>query len=480
MKLEIKKNELGRLGYTFDVTLEKKEFQKAYKNKLAYYSNTMQIKGFRKGKAPLSMVEKSYGESIRSEAANDLLTKMIDQAMKDEKIQAATEPEVKDVKMEDDLQVTFDVFAQPEIGEIKTTGIKADLKTEKVTKDEIDKEIQGILEQKVTYEEIKDKEKSVEKGDHIYLDFEGFLEDGTPIEGGKAENYLLEAGMGNFIKDLDDNLPGMKAGEEKRVDVTFPEEYHAKHLAGAKAYFTVKVRSIVEKKYPELTDELAKEVSGLDTVAALKERIETNLKEAKEDAAKNELRKDVFAQLLKKNKDFPLPGKLVDDELESLKTNNPEAKEEELKSQAEDSVRGYFLLHKIDSEEKIDISQKLQEEIAKFSLYFGKDVQATAKMLEENGMLNKMAYDLWEKSALDKIIERVENKKDAPGKAASGAQTETKDSAAKPAAKKPSAAKSTAAKTTTAKKSTAKTDTKTTAAKKTTTKSSQTKKPEKA
>ncbi len=476
MKLEIKKNELGRLGYGFEVTLEKKEFQKAYKNKLGYYANTMQIKGFRQGKAPLSMVEKIYGESIRSEAANDLLPKMIDQALKDEKIQAATDPEVKDVKMEEDLRVTFDVFAQPEIEEIKTAGIKAALKTEKVTQDEIDKEIQGILEQKVTYEEIKDKEKSVEKGDHIYLDFEGFLEDGTPIEGGKAENYLLEAGKGNFIKDLDDNLPGMKAGEEKRVDVTFPEEYHAKHLAGAKAYFNVKVRSIVEKKYPELSDELAKEVSGLESVAALKERIETNLKEAKEDAAKNELRKDVFAQLLKKNKDFPLPGKLVDEELESLKKNNPEAEEKELKSQAEDSVRGYFLLHKIDAEEKIDITQKLQEEIAKFSLYFGKDVQATAKMLEDNGMLNKMAYDLWEKSALDKIIERVENKKDASGSAPAG----EKASDVKPAAKKTAASKSSAAKTTTAKKSTDQTAAKKTAAKKTTKESSETKKTDKA
>lgn len=476
MKLEIKKNELGRLGYGFEVTLEKKEFQKAYKNKLGYYANTMQIKGFRQGKAPLSMVEKIYGESIRSEAANDLLPKMIDQALKDEKIQAATDPEVKDVKMEEDLQVTFDVFAQPEIEEIKTAGIKAALKTEKVTQDEIDKEIQGILEQKVTYEEIKDKEKSVEKGDHIYLDFEGFLEDGTPIEGGKAENYLLEAGKGNFIKDLDDNLPGMKAGDEKRVDVTFPEEYHAKHLAGAKAYFNVKVRSIVEKKYPELSDELAKEVSGLESVAALKERIETNLKEAKEDAAKNELRKDVFAQLLKKNKDFPLPGKLVDEELESLKKNNPEAEEKELRAQAEDSVRGYFLLHKIDAEEKIDITQKLQEEIAKFSLYFGKDVQATAKMLEDNGMLNKMAYDLWEKSALDKIIERVENKKDASGNAPAG----EKASDAKPAAKKTAASKSSAAKTTTAKKSTDQTAAKKTAAKKTTKESSETKKTDKA
>ena len=476
MKLEIKKNELGRLGYGFEVTLEKKEFQKAYKNKLGYYANTMQIKGFRQGKAPLSMVEKIYGESIRSEAANDLLPKMIDQALKDEKIQAATDPEVKDVKMEEDLQVTFDVFAQPEIEEIKTAGIKAALKTEKVTQDEIDKEIQGILEQKVTYEEIKDKEKSVEKGDHIYLDFEGFLEDGTPIEGGKAENYLLEAGKGNFIKDLDDNLPGMKAGEEKRVDVTFPEEYHAKHLAGAKAYFNVKVRSIVEKKYPELSDELAKEVSGLESVAALKERIETNLKEAKEDAAKNELRKDVFAQLLKKNKDFPLPGKLVDEELESLKKNNPDAEEKELRAQAEDSVRGYFLLHKIDAEEKIDITQKLQEEIAKFSLYFGKDVQATAKMLEDNGMLNKMAYDLWEKSALDKIIERVENKKDASGSAPAG----EKASDAKPAAKKTAASKSSATKTTTAKKSTDQTAAKKTAAKKTTKESSETKKTDKA
>ena len=476
MKLEIKKNELGRLGYKFEVILEKKEFQKAYKNKLAYYSNNMQIKGFRKGKAPLSMVEKIYGESIRSEAANDLLPKMIDQALKDEKIQAATDPEVKDVKMEENLHVTFDVFAQPEIGEIKTTGIKATLKTEKVGQDEIDKEIQGILEQKVTYEEIEDKEKAVEKGDHIYIDFEGFLEDGTPIEGGKAENYLLETGKGNFIKDLDDSLPGMKAGEEKRVDVTFPEEYHAKHLAGAKAYFNVKVRSIVEKKYPELTDELVKEVAGLESIAALKERIEANLKEAKEDAAKNELRKDVFTQLLKKNRDFPLPGKLVDDELESLKKNNPEAKEEELIAQAEDSVRGYFLLHKIDSEEKIDISQKLQEEIAKFSLYFGKDVQSTAKMLEENGMLNKMAYDLWEKSALDKIIERVENKKDASG--STGAVK--KDTEEKPAAQKTASSKSTAAKTTSVKKGTAQTGTKRTTAKKTAKESGETKETDKA
>jgi len=142
--------------------------------------------------------------------------------------------------------------------------------------------------------------------------------------------------------------------------------------------------------------------------------VEQNLNDSRTETAKNELRVKVFEQLVKKNKGFELPGKMVDDEIENLKKNDDgKTDEKELKKKAEESVRGYFILQTVSDGHDIDISGKLQEEIARFSVYTGRNMDETSKMLRDNGMLDKMAYDIWEKEVLDKVIEKADNEKDA-------------------------------------------------------------------
>lgn len=405
MNISIEKKEIGRLGYEFTCTLPQDEFQKKYAARVQYYKNTVAIKGFRKGKAPQSYIEKVYGDSIKAEVINDLLPDMIDETYKKENIKPVTEAEVKDLKDENGITVIFEAYIEPTLPAFSYKGISTDMKVEKVTDEEVTKELNGMLERFVTYEDIADAKKKVAKGDHIYIDFDGFIDENTPIDGGSAKNYLLNIGEGAFIEDLEAGIIGMKKEESKKVEVEFPKEYRAAHLAGKKAYFNVTVNRIVEKKYPELTDELAKKAAGVETVDELKKQITTRIEHTKEDNAKNELRTSVFKKFVELNGKFELPGKVFDEEVAAyVKDGKTQKEAEEI---AENGLKSYYLLQDISRKHNIRINESLRHEIENFAVYFGKSVNETTKMLEKNGMLDKMAYNAWERQTLDALINDI-------------------------------------------------------------------------
>ena len=426
MELTVQKKELGRLGYEFTCSLSQGEFEKKYASRIQYYKSTVAIKGFRKGKAPQSYIEKVYGDSIKAEVINEMLPDMIDEVYKKENLKPVTEAEVKDLSTDNGVTVVFEAFVEPPMPEFTYKGINTDLKVEKVTDAEVEAEIKQMLERFVTYDDIADDGKKVAKGDAIYIDFDGFLEGDKPIEGGSAKNYLLNIGEGMFIEDLETGIIGMKKGDSKRIEVTFPKDYRAKDLAGQNAYFNVTVSRLVEKKYPELTDELAKKAAGIDTVAELKTQVNERLQHTKEDQAKDALRTSVFKKFVELNGKFELPGKVLDEEIESYVKSGKT--EKEARETAEDGLRSYYILHHVSRQHNIRINESLHHEIEHLSAYFGKSVDDTTKMLEKNGMLERMAYNVWEKQTLDALIN------DINGGEKPAAKTVKADKAAEPVA----------------------------------------------
>ena len=271
-----------------EITVEAEKFDGAIKtvfNKNAKYFN---IPGFRKGKAPYQIVEKTYGAQIFYEDAfNEIAGQAYEEALKENKIEAVSRPEVDIIQMEKgkDLIFTAIVQTKPEVELGKYKGIEIPKVEYKVEKKDVDHELGHMQEHNSRLITVDDR--PLDNGDTATIDFEGFV-DGVAFDGGKAEGHELEIGSGAFIPGFEEQLVGMKIDEDKEIKVTFPEEYFSKDLAGKEATFKVKLHEIKKKELPELDDEFAKDVSEFDTLADLKKSIKEKLEKNNEQRAKYE------------------------------------------------------------------------------------------------------------------------------------------------------------------------------------------------
>ena len=270
--------------HEFTIKIEGEDWEKAQDHAFQKRNKNAKIDGFRPGKAPKDVFIKHYGkESLYFDAADALLQVAYSRMLEKEKVIPVVEPKV-DIKSinETGVEYIFTVITKPEvkIKKYKNLGVKKD--AVKVSKEEITEEINKLLDR---YTELVTKEKGkVEKGNVAVIDFEGF-KDGKAFDGGKGENYSLEIGSNTFIPGFEDAVIGMKTGEEKDINVTFPEDYGEKSLAGCPVVFKVKVNVVKSKELPELNDAFASDVSEFETLAAYKEHIKEHLGEhAQEDA----------------------------------------------------------------------------------------------------------------------------------------------------------------------------------------------------
>ena len=300
-----------------EITIEAEKFENAMKK--VYFQNAkyFNIPGFRKGKAPMNIVEKYYGAQIFYEDAfNEVATEAYDEAIKENKIDVVSRPEVDIEQMEKGKDVIFTAIVQtkPEVELGKYKGIELK-KVEYTVKDEdIDHELGHMQEHNSRLVSIEDR--ALENGDISTIDFEGFV-DGVAFDGGKAEGHELEIGSGSFIPGFEEQLVGMKIDEEKEIKVTFPEEYFSKELAGKEATFKVKLHEIKKKELPELDDEFAKDVSEFDTIAELKASIKERLEKDNEQKAKYETEEAAIKAVCEEVK-IEIPTGMVDMEVDNM------------------------------------------------------------------------------------------------------------------------------------------------------------------
>lgn len=284
MSLQVEKLEHNMAKLTIEVPAE--ELEKALETAYQKNKNKISVPGFRKGKVPRNMIEKMYGPAIFYEdAANELIPDAYEKALDEceEEIVSAPKIDVTQIEKGKDFIFTAEVAVKPEVTLGKYKGIKVDEADLAVTEEEINAQIEKERENSARTISVEDR--PVKDGDITTLDFEGFV-DGVAFEGGKGTDYPLTIGSGSFIPGFEEQLIGAELNKEVEVNVTFPEDYHAKDLAGKPATFKCKIKDIKEKELPELDDEFASEVSAFETMAEYKEDVKKSLEMKKADAAK--------------------------------------------------------------------------------------------------------------------------------------------------------------------------------------------------
>ncbi|RDI44186.1 trigger factor [Falsibacillus pallidus] len=347
------------------------------------------VPGFRKGKMPRGMFEQRFGvESLYQDALDFILPEAYANAVEEAGIDPVDRPEIDVEQMEKGKELIFKatVTVKPEVklGEYK--GLEVEKMDAEVSDEDVENELKTLQERQA--ELVVKEEGQAENGDTVVIDFEGFV-DGEAFEGGKAENYSIELGSGTFIPGFEDQLVGAASGEEKEVEVTFPEEYHAAELAGKPATFKVKVHEIKAKELPELNDEFAKDADEeVETLDALKEKIKNRLAETKKNEAEQVLR-DTLVEKATENSEVDIPEAMINTEVDRMMQEFEQRLQMQgmnlelyfqFSGQDQDALRGQM---KDDAEKRVRMNLTL-EAIAK-----AENLEATDAEVEEE--LSKMA-----------------------------------------------------------------------------------------
>ena len=389
-----------------EITIEAEKFDNAMKK--VYFQNAkyFNIPGFRKGKAPMNIVEKYYGAQIFYEDAfNEVATEAYDEALEANKIDAVSRPVVDIKQMEKGKDVIFTAVVQtkPEVELGKYKGIEIPKVEYKVEEKDIEHELGHMQEHNSRLITVDDR--ALENGDIATIDFEGFV-DGVAFDGGKAEGHELEIGSGAFIPGFEDQLVGMKIDEEREIKVTFPKEYFSKDLAGKEAMFKVKLHEIKRKELPELDDEFAKDVSEFDTLAELKASIKEKIEKNNEQRQKYET-EDLAIKAVCEDVKVDIPSGMVEFEVENMMKDfeqrlsyqglnldqylkmigkTEEEMKKEYEPQAIEAIKSRLVLEAIIKAEKIEASEdEIKAKMEEMAKNYGKKVEE----ISENENLKK-------------------------------------------------------------------------------------------
>ena len=309
----VEKQEKSTVELVIEVGRE--EFEAAIDKVYKKQRGSINVPGFRKGHAPRKVIEGMYGSGVFYEdAMNDVYPTAYAEASEQEKLDAVAWPQVEIQEVgKDGFTFKAVVTVRPEVtlGEYK--GLSAEKEAAEVTDEDLDGELKPFISRATR---IVTVEREAKNGDTVVIDFEGF-KDGVPFEGGKAEGYSLELGSGSFIPGFEEQVVGLKAGDEKDLDVTFPADYQAEELAGAPVVFKVKVNEVKEKQEPVVDDEFAKDVSEFDTLADLKKDLGEKLKARREEQAERSFREALMEQVIA-NMQVEIPDAMVDYQAEKL------------------------------------------------------------------------------------------------------------------------------------------------------------------
>lgn len=382
------------------------------------------VPGFRKGKMPRGMFEKRFGiEALYQDAVDILLPDAYANAIEETGIEPVDRPEIDVEQIEKGKSLIFKatVTVKPEVklGEYK--GLEVEKFDTEVTEEDVDNELKSMQEKLA--ELVVKEEGKAENGDTVVMDFEGFV-DGEAFEGGKAENYSLELGSGQFIPGFEEKLVGIASGETKDVEVTFPEEYHAAELAGKPAVFKVTVHEIKTKELPELNDEFAKDADEeVETLAALKDKVRTRLEDSKKHEGEHFVQ-DTVVEKASANAEIDLPSVMVDSEIDRMMNEfeqrlqmqgmnlelyfqfsgqEESALREQMKEDAEKRVRVNLTLEAIAKAENIEVTdEEVTAELNKMAEMYNMTAENIQKAL---GSLEGLKGDLQIKKAVDFLVE---------------------------------------------------------------------------
>jgi len=412
-----------------EITVEASKFDEAIKKVYFKSAKYFNIPGFRKGKAPMQIVEKYYGKEIFYEDAfNEVAEVALEEAIKENKLDVVSRPDIDVTQIEKGKDLIFTAVMQtkPEAELGKYKGIEIKKIEYNVTDEDINHELGHMQEHNSRLITIEDR--PVEKGDIATIDFEGFV-DGKAFDGGKAEGHELEIGSNTFIPGFEDQVIGMKIDEEKDINVKFPEEYFSKELAGKDATFKVKVHEIKKKELPELDDEFAKDVSEFDTLKELKADIKAKQEEQNKEKAKYETQDAVIKALCEDIK-VDIPSGMIEMEVENMLKDieqrlsyqglkleqylqmmgkTAEDMKKEYEPQAIDAIKSRLALEAVVKAEKIKATDKeIEEKMKEMAKNYGKENDE--EFMKNENVRNYIKQGIESEKAIDFLVENAKIK----------------------------------------------------------------------
>ncbi|BBF44342.1 cell division trigger factor [Lachnospiraceae bacterium KM106-2] len=423
MSLQVEKLEKNMVKLTIEASAE--EFNAAMDKAYQKNKGKINIQGFRKGKAPRAIIEKMYGAGMFYEdAANEIIPTAYEAAAKESGLDIVSQPEIDVVQIEEGKSFIFTatVAVKPEVTLGDYKGIEVEKQEIEVTEDEINAEIDKAREQNARTITVDDR--AAQDGDMTVIDFEGFV-DGVAFEGGKGTDYPLTLGSHSFIDTFEEQLVGKKIGEEVEVNVTFPEEYQAKELAGKAAMFKVTIKEIKVKELPELNDDFAQDVSEFDTLAEYKEDVKKTITERKEKAAKT-AKEDQVVEKIIENATMEIPDAMLQTQVNQMANEfaqriqaqglsveqyfqftgmNRDSFLENIKPQALKRIQSRLVLEAIVKAENIEASEEeVKKEIEDMAKMYKMEVEKITEMIGE-AEKETMKMDIAVQKAVDLVVE---------------------------------------------------------------------------
>ena len=424
--MEVTVNNLENHQVELEITVPAEELGKAYQAAYKKIVSKVNIPGFRKGKAPLLIVEKQYGvETVLREAFDIVAPKAMSEALQQEDMDLVTRPEIDVVTLEKGKDVVFKATAtkKPEVklGEYK--GLKVEVTKDVVDDNAIQEQLVRMLDRQADMVDAEEGA-AVEKDDFITLDFNGFV-DGEAFAGGESKDYPLEVGSNSFIPGFEEQLVGMKVGEEKDVNVTFPEDYHSEELKGKAAVFACKVNSIKRKVLPAMDDEFAKKASTFETLDELKADVRKNLQTAADNKAVNEKREAVL-DAISEAAEVEIPNVMIETRINNMInqmamnieqqgmkleqylqfTGTDMSKlRENCKETAQKNLRIDLVLEAVATAEGIKVEDAdLQAEIAGMAAQYGATPAQIKKIIAENGQIGSLIDTIMRRKAMELVV----------------------------------------------------------------------------
>ncbi len=406
------------------------EFEKGLNAAYNKEKSRINVPGFRKGKAPRKIIEKMYGSEVFYEsAANAIIPEAYANAADESKLDLVSQPSINVVTLEAGKPFVFEatVAVRPEVELPQYKGVEVEKVDTEVTDEDVEAEVKKALDQNARTVDVFDR--AVKDGDMTTIDFEGFI-DGEAFDGGKGEDYPLTIGSHSFIGDFEEQLIGLNLDEEKEINVTFPEDYHAENLKGKPAMFKVKIKAIKEKQLPELNDEFAQDVSDFDTLAEYKEDLKKKVADRKAAEGKSKKQNEVIDKIVEEAK-MDIPQAMIDTQVNRMAEDfaqrlqqqglsleqyfqytglTPEKIIDDMKPEALKRIKNSLVLEAIVKAEGIEASDEdIDAEVTKMADMYKMDAEKLkANMGEEDK--KQMGADIAIQKVVDLLVESAVEK----------------------------------------------------------------------
>ena len=401
------------------ITVPAEKIDSEVKKQVQQEARRARLDGFRPGKVPVSVIEKRFGQSIRQDVAMQSMQQHYVEAMIQEKLNPAGAPkfEPKTIEKGKDLEfvAVFEVYPDVELKDLEKVDVEKPVA--EVTESDVDNMLETLRKQHAGW---KEADRAAQEDDRVTIDFAGSI-DGEAFEGGKAEDFALEMGQGRMIPGFEDGIQGMSAGEEKTIEVTFPEDYHAENLKGKKADFVITVKKVEEKELPELTEEFVAQFGITEGgVDALRTEVKKNMERELKSAVNNKVKQQVIKGLLAANSDVQVPSALVEQEVNALRQqalqrfgdnakNMPELPAELFEEQAKERAQVGILLGEVIRGNELKVDDAKVQELIETTASAYEDPQEVIEYYKTNEQLMQQVRNMaLEEQAVELILEKAQ------------------------------------------------------------------------